>query len=85
MVCEHTIVEVGTPGSFLKASPEDIQQTYHTLDAEPDAGEVSRECAHRLEQAKQNILDAQQKQKTTKGIRRILTPRGVQADLKPVA
>ena len=35
---------------------------YHTFD-EPDASTISRECAQGLEEAKQNILVVQQKQK----------------------
>jgi len=47
-----------------KALPEEVARAYLNLD-EPDMAKLSEQRASRLEEAKQNILHAQQKQKET--------------------
>ena len=47
---------------FRKALPEEVSREYHNLE-EPDMAKLEEERARRLEEAKRNILEAQQKQK----------------------
>ena len=49
---------------FWKALPEEVSKEYHNLE-EPDMAKLEEERARRLDEAKQNILEAQQKQKET--------------------
>ena len=49
---------------FRKALPEEVSREYHNLE-EPDMAKLEEERARRLDEAKQNILKAQQKQKET--------------------
>ena len=49
---------------FRKALPEEVLREYHNLE-EPDMAKLEEERARRLDEAKQNILEAQQKQKET--------------------
>ena len=49
---------------FRKALPEEVSREYHNLE-EPDMAKLEEERARRLDEAKQNILEAQQKQKET--------------------
>ena len=43
---------------FWKALPEEVSREYQNLE-EPDVAKLEEERARRLEQAKQNILEAQ--------------------------
>ena len=49
---------------FRKVLLEKVSREYHNLE-EPDVAKLEEERARRLEEAKQNILEAQQKQKET--------------------